>query len=111
LPARGKTASERLPFCGENPNRSVGFCQVVVGRGAATRFGQRRIAGNGTGAGAWASSPLQQRLLNARQALAAGRAVEAREMLESARTEIGSQPLREGNAAQLDMSSTCWTTH
>ena len=52
-----------------------------------------------------ATSPMQRRLMDARQAITAGRADEARRMLETARTEMGLRPTREG-AEQVDMPAT-----
>ena len=53
-----------------------------------------------------AASPMQRRLMDARQALTAGRADEARRMLETARAEMAFRPAREGSAMQVDMPAT-----
>jgi hypothetical protein len=53
-----------------------------------------------------AVSPLQRRLMDARQALTAGHAADAEKMLETARAELGFRPTREGNAMQVDMPAT-----
>jgi hypothetical protein len=53
-----------------------------------------------------AASPLQQRLMEARLAITAGRAEDARKMLETARAELALRPTHEGNTVQVDMPAT-----
>ena len=53
-----------------------------------------------------AVSPLQQRLMDARHALTAGHAGEARKMLETARAELAFRPTHEGGSVQIDMPAT-----